>query len=92
MGGQGSHLSPPLGRLLVDGASAVLLTLDEAHEADPQILGDLSRAVQYAGRPRPVGVVLAGAPGLVDTLDASNATFRNRGRPLPVGPLSNDEA
>ena len=71
MGGRGSHPSPPLGRLLADGTSAVLLTLDEAHEADPQMLGDLLNAVQHAGRTRPVGVVLAGTPGLVDTLDAS---------------------
>ena len=90
--GKGSHPSPPLGRLLADGASAVLVALDEAHEADPRMLGDLLNAVQYAGRTRPVGVVLAGTPGLVDTLDARNATFWNRGRRLPVGLLSNDEA
>ena len=91
VGGQGSHSSPPLGRLLADGTSAVLLTLDEAHEADPHMLGDLLNAVQYAGRTRPIGAVLAGTPGLVDALDASNATFWNRGRHLPVGLLSRDE-
>ena len=68
------------------------MALDEAHEADPRMLGNLLNAVQYAGRTRPVGVVLAGTPGLVDTLDASNATFWNRGRRLPVGLLSNGEA
>ena len=92
MNGQGTHLSPPLGRLLADGTSAVLLTLDEAHEADPQMLGDLLNAVQYAGRARPVGIVVTGTPGLVDALDASNASFWNRGRHLPVGLLPHDEA
>ena len=90
--GQGNHPALPLGRLLADGTSAVLLTLDEGHEAEPQMLGDLLNAVQYAGRIRPIGVVLAGTPGLVDTLDASNATFWNRGRHLPVGLLPRDEA
>ena len=92
MDGQGNPPSPPLGRLLADGTSAVLLTLDEAHEADPHMLGDLLNAVQYAGRTRPIGAVLAGTPGLVDTLDASNATFWSRGRHLPVGLLPRDEA
>ncbi len=40
----------------------------------------------------PVGIVLGGTPGLVDTLDASNATFWIRGLRLPVSLLSNDEA
>ena len=92
MDGQGNHPSPPLGRLLADGTAAVLLTLDEAHEADPQMLGDLLNAVQYAGRTRPIGVVVTGTPGLVDALDASNASFWNRGRHLPVGLLPRGEA
>ena len=70
----------------------VLFSLDEAHEADPLVLGRLLNAVQLAGQQRPVGAVLAGTPGLLDTLAASRATFWSRGDKLAVGLLPGGEA
>ena len=70
----------------------VLFSLDEAHEADPVVLGRLLNAVQLAGQQRPVGAVLAGTPGLLDTLAASRASFWSRGEKLAVGRLPDGEA
>ena len=70
----------------------VLFSLDEAHEADAIVLGRLLNAVQLAGQHRPVGAVLAGTPGLMDTLADSRASFWSRGVKLPVGLLPNGEA
>ena len=70
----------------------VLFSLDEAHEADPLVLGRLLNAVQLAGEQRPVGAILAGTPGLLDTLAASRASFWSRGEKLAVGLLPDGEA
>ena len=70
----------------------VLFSLDEAHEADPMVLGRFLNAVQLAGDLRPVGAILAGTPGLLDTLAASRATFWSRGENLAVGLLPEGEA
>ena len=70
----------------------VLFSLDEAHEADPVMLGRFLNAVQLAGDLRPVGAILAGTPGLLDTLAASRATFWSRGENLAVGLLPDGEA
>ena len=70
----------------------VLFSLDEAHEADPIVLGRLLNAVQLAGQHRPVGAILAGTPGLLDTLAASRASFWSRGEKLAVGRLPDGEA
>ena len=70
----------------------VLFSLDEAHEANPVVLGRLLNAVQLAGQDRPVGAILAGTPGLLDTLAASRASFWSRGEKLAVGLLPDDEA
>ena len=70
----------------------VLFSLDEAHEADPVVLGRFLNAVQLAGQQRPVGAVLAGTPGLQDTLAASRATFWSKGENLAVGLLPDGEA
>ena len=70
----------------------VLFSLDEAHEADPVVLGRFLNAVQLAGQHRPVGAILAGTPGLLDTLAASRATFWSRGEKLAVGLLPDGEA
>ena len=45
----------------------------------PGMLGRLLNAVQRAGEHRPVAAVLAGTPGLLDTLSAGKASFWNRG-------------
>ena len=70
----------------------VLLSLDEAYEADPVVLGRFLNAVQLGGQQRPVGAVLAGTPGLLDTLAASRASFWSRGEKLAVGRLPDGEA
>ena len=70
----------------------VLFSLDEAHEADPLVLGRFLNAVQLAGQHRPVAAILAGTPGLLDTLAASRATFWSRGEKLAVGLLPDGEA
>ena len=70
----------------------VLFAVDEAHEADPAMLGRFLNAVQLAGEHRPVAAVLAGTPGLQDTLRSSRASFRDRGRNLAVGLLPEPEA
>ena len=70
----------------------VLFSLDEAHEADPVVLGRFLNAIQLAGGLRPVGAILAGTPGLLDTLSASHATFWSRGESLAVGLLPDGEA
>ena len=70
----------------------VLFTVDEAQEADPEVLGRFLNALQLAGQHRPVATVLAGTPGLQDTLHDSRASFWNRGLHLPVGLLPEDEA
>ena len=70
----------------------VLFAVDEAHEADPATLGRLLNAVQLAGEHRPVAAVLAGTPGLQDTLRSSRASFWDRGRNLAVGLLAEPEA
>ena len=70
----------------------VLFALDEAHEADPVVLGRFLNAVQLGGQQRPVGAVLAGTPGLLDTLAASRASFWSRGEQLAVGLLPGSEA
>ena len=56
------------------------------------MLGRLLNAVQLAGQQRPVGAVLAGTPGLLDTLAASRASFWSRGEKLAVSLLPDGEA
>ena len=70
----------------------MLFTVDEAQEADPEVLGRFLNAVQLAGQHRPIAAVLAGTPGLHDTLHDSRASFWNRGLRLPVGLLMDAEA
>jgi len=69
-------------------ADPLLLTIDEAHEADPEALGDFLDSVQIAGAARPVAPVLAGTPGLMTTLIKSRASFWSRCEKLPIGLLS----
>lgn len=70
----------------------VLFAVDEAHEADPGTIGRFLNAVQLAGEHRPVAAVLAGTPGIQDTLRSSRASFWDRGRSLAVGLLPKPEA
>ena len=73
---------------LARSADPLLLTIDEAHEADPEALGNFLDGVQIAGTARPVAAVLAGTPGLMTTLMKSRASFWSRCRKLPIGLLS----
>ena len=87
-----SPLPPSLANRLAKSDAALLLIMDEAHEADPAALGDLLNRVQIVGGHRPVALVLAGTPGLPIALDASGAGFWHRGEILLIGLLSDDEA
>ena len=77
---------------LARSKNPVLVTLDEAHEANPDVLGEILNAVQHAGLRRPVAVVFAGTPGLAYILSRAHATFWSRERKLPVGLLSPEAA
>ena len=70
----------------------LLITLDEAHKVPAAHLGRFLDAVQSVGRKMPIGVVLAGTPGLEDTLRDSDASYWSRGRRLGVGRLDSTEA
>ena len=83
---------PGLSDWLEQDRYPVLFSLDEAHEADPVVLGRFLNAVQLAGDLRPVGAILAGTPGLLDTLAAGRASFRRRGENLAVCLLPDGEA
>ena len=48
--------------------------------------------MQRAGEHRPIAAVLAGTPGLADTLSAGKASFWSRGDDLAVGLLPRPEA
>ena len=77
---------------LAKGDGPLLLTIDEAHEADPEALGDFLDAVQIAGRDRPLAVVLAGTPGVFATLGETHASFWGIWKELRIGLLSDDAA
>ena len=83
---------PALEDWLAGSDTPLLLTLDEAHEARPEAVGRLLRALQIAGEHRPVAVAMAGTPGLTRMLGAAHASFWSRGRKLPVGLLSAEAA
>jgi len=73
----------------------LLILVDEAHGADPAVLGEFMNAVQtMAARQRqPVGFVLAGTPDTLDVLrdSACKATwFRDRGQEKRFAPMPND--
>ena len=72
--------------------SPLLITLDEAHTVPPGVLKELLDTVQHAGSTSPVGMVLAGTPGLEDALIASGASYWSRGERLRVGRLPAPEA
>ncbi len=68
-------------------AGPLLITLDEAHMVEPDALRVLLNAVLEAGERMPIALVLAGTPGLVDSLDQAGASFWDRGIDLPLGCL-----
>ena len=72
--------------------STLLIILDEAHRVVPSRLARLMDAVQAAGKTSPVALVLAGTPGLEDTLRASGASYWSRAAKLAVGLLPPVEA
>ena len=90
--GRSRERSLSLAEALSEGTEPLLVTLDEAHEAAPQMLSGLLNVAQEAGRRRPVAAVFAGTPGLAGTLRAAHASFWNRGRKLRIGLLGEEEA
>ena len=81
-----------LAEALSERTEPLLLTLDEAHEALPKMLGGLLNVVQEAGRRRPIAAVLAGTPGLERTLLEAHASFWSRGEKLRIGLLPEESA
>lgn len=91
-------------RLARDRGTVLLLLVDEAQNIGVAALGELFYAVQEVqgtvvesrdpgtGALRrdalPLGVVVAGLPGLVDHLRRAGSTFGERSRPVRLGPLS----
>lgn len=91
-------------RLARDAGTVLLLLVDEAQNIGIDALGALFYAVQEvqgtvvevrdprSGALRrdalPLGVVVAGLPGLVERLRRAGSTFGERSRPLRLGPLS----
>ncbi len=92
IGTAGRDPMPALEDWLAGSDTPLLLTLDEAHEARPEAVGRLLRALQIAGEHRPVAVAMAGTPGLTRMLGAAHVSFWSRGRKLPVGLLSAEAA
>ncbi len=71
----------------------VLLLIDEAHTAEPSVLGEMMNAMQTLGETHPIGFVLAGTPDTFDVLrdDKSESTwFRDRLQKERFAPLPND--
>lgn len=91
-------------RLARDEGTVLLLLVDEAQNIAVDALGALFYAIQevqgtvvevrdeHTGALRrdalPLGVVVAGLPGLVDRLRRAGSTFGERSRPVRLGPLS----
>ena len=72
----------------------VVLIVDEAHNLDPGIAGDLLNASQEirANPDTPFFLVLAGTPGLVPLLQETGASFWERGDVVELGRLSPEAA
>ncbi len=71
----------------------LLLLVDEAHGADPSILGKMMNAVQLLAERHPIGFVLAGTPDTLDVLhhnDCKATWFRDRAQEERFAPLPND--
>ncbi len=71
----------------------VVLIVDEAHNLDPGIAGDLLNASQEirANPDTPFFLVLAGTPGLVPLLQQADASFWERGDVVELGRLSPED-
>lgn len=87
----GSSMAASLRQWLEEGSGPLMLTVDEAHVAEPSALGDFLDAVQIAGDNRSLAVVLAGTPDVLGTLGKARSSFWSRFRKLRVG-LLDDEA
>ncbi len=81
---------------LIDAVSErtpFVLLIDEAHTLDPNFARVLLNGVQIAqGRNRNVMLVLAGTPDLEAMLMQAGASFRTKGRRIPLGLLPGSEA
>ena len=75
---------------LAEGAG-LTVTVDEAHELNPDAARALLNAAQIVANAHPLLVVLAGTPALDRRLEAWSATFIERSVFERVGGISNDE-
>ena len=66
----------------------LLMMMDEAHTADPAGLGMFLNAFQDCAAEVPMRLVLAGTPDVQDVLSATDASFVDRIRRLPIGLLT----
>lgn len=103
-GGELARLLEGGARLARDADNVLLVLVDEAQNIGVEAIGELFYAVQEvqgmvvesrdatSGALRrdslPLGVVVAGLPGLVDRLRRAGSTFGERSRPVRLGPLS----
>ncbi len=104
MGTELEHLLGGAARLAREAGTVLLLLVDEAQNISTDALGALFYAIQevqgavvevrdpISGALRrdalPLGVVVAGLPGLVDRLRRAGSTFGERSRPWRLGALS----
>lgn len=103
-GGELSRLLEGGARLARDHDNVLLMLVDEAQNIGIEAIGELFYAVQEvqgmvvetrdrrSGAMRrdnlPLGVVVAGLPGLVERLRRAGSTFGERSRPVRLGALS----
>ncbi len=103
-GGELARLLEGATRLARDDGNVLLVLVDEAQNIGIDAIGEFFYAVQEvqgmvvesrderSGALRrdslPLGVVVAGLPGLVDRLRRAGSTFGERSRPVRLGPLS----
>lgn len=87
----GSNIEALLHDLVLLGDArgvGILLTVDEAHEAEQLLLRPLIRAVhRHAQDARPFGVMISGLPGVADTLMGEGQTYTERLTSFDLGLL-----
>lgn len=80
-----------IARLAHHAGRGVLLTVDEAHEAEKLLLRPLVRVVHRLGQDdHPFGVMISGLPGVLDTLQSEGQTYTERLLPHDLGLLDHD--
>ncbi|MFA9429160.1 hypothetical protein [Egicoccus sp. AB-alg2] len=90
----GSNIEALLHDLVLLGDAqrrGILLTVDEAHEAEDLLLKPLVRALhRHAQDARAFGVIISGLPGVADTLMEAGQTYTERLASYDLGLLDED--